>query len=80
MSSNVANEGFYNSLGFTTVARLTLGEDNPTWDKPPVPVDIVRKLHQLLLATLLISFQMVRKPQSKISVAEKPSGSIEDST
>ncbi|KIP08590.1 hypothetical protein PHLGIDRAFT_117096 [Phlebiopsis gigantea 11061_1 CR5-6] len=43
VSSNIANERFYNSLGFTTVERFTVGENNPAWDKPPVPIDIMTR-------------------------------------
>jgi len=41
-SSDVAtNTGFYNNLGFPTVAEVTLGDDNPTWKEPPVQVAIM---------------------------------------
>jgi len=40
-SSNVANTGFYEQCGFTTIAEFTLGEVNPTWTKPPVVVRIM---------------------------------------
>ncbi|KAK7695768.1 hypothetical protein QCA50_000405 [Cerrena zonata] len=41
ISSNVkANTGFYNSLGFQTVATIFLGDD-PDWHEPPVPVAIM---------------------------------------
>lgn len=41
VSSNISNEPFYNSLGFSTRANVILGDDNPTWHKPPVVVKIV---------------------------------------
>ena len=41
VSSNTANVKFYNSLGFHSVNRFSVGEDNPTWSKEPVFVDIV---------------------------------------
>ena len=41
VSSNVkVNTGFYNSLGFQTVATIYLGDD-PDWYEEPVPVAIV---------------------------------------
>lgn len=41
ISSNVkANTGFYNSLGFQTVATVFLGDD-PDWHESLVPVAIV---------------------------------------
>lgn len=41
-NSNVkANTAFYNSLGFVTVHELSIGDENPTWDEPPVKVAIV---------------------------------------
>ena len=36
-----ANTGFYNSLGFETVATTVAGNDNPTWTENPVVVSIV---------------------------------------
>jgi GNAT superfamily N-acetyltransferase len=42
MSSNVANNGFYNSHGFLTKAKIAMGSDNPTWDRPPIVVCLVR--------------------------------------
>ncbi|KAI0700775.1 hypothetical protein BC835DRAFT_367096 [Cytidiella melzeri] len=38
MSSNIVNTGFYNSHGFVTKVKITVGEDNPTWDRPPVVI------------------------------------------
>ncbi|KAI0700764.1 hypothetical protein BC835DRAFT_363837 [Cytidiella melzeri] len=38
MSSNIANTGFYNDHGFITKAKIILGQDNPTWDRPPVVI------------------------------------------
>lgn len=42
LSSNVLNDNFYHSLGFVTVAEMTLGEDNPTWNGPPIVLALVR--------------------------------------
>ncbi|KAF9527977.1 hypothetical protein CPB83DRAFT_894698 [Crepidotus variabilis] len=39
-SSNVANDAFYNSHGFFSVANDYLGDDNPKWDRKPVKVQI----------------------------------------
>ncbi|THH31289.1 hypothetical protein EUX98_g2866 [Antrodiella citrinella] len=42
VSSNVeANTSFYNQVGYRTIKMITLGEDDPTWTKPPVPVAIM---------------------------------------
>lgn len=40
-SSNPINTEFYNSHGFFTLAELLVGEDEPTWKKPPVPIALV---------------------------------------
>ncbi|KAI0787038.1 hypothetical protein BC629DRAFT_1735209 [Irpex lacteus] len=34
-SSNIANTGFYESLGFVTVIQNTVGESDPTWNEAP---------------------------------------------
>lgn len=50
-SSNVAaNTGLYNSLGFITVDTIYLGDDNPTWTEPPIPIDVVSTARLLLLS------------------------------
>ncbi len=41
-SSNVANRGFYESLGFVVIAQITLGETDPTWNEAPLVSDLVR--------------------------------------
>ncbi|KAI0796889.1 hypothetical protein C8Q75DRAFT_215845 [Abortiporus biennis] len=42
LSSNVkVNTVFYNNLGYETVDIFLLGEDNPKWDKEPVPVALM---------------------------------------
>ncbi|EKM56557.1 uncharacterized protein PHACADRAFT_253756 [Phanerochaete carnosa HHB-10118-sp] len=41
MSSNTINRGFYHELGFEIVATFYVGNDNPTWNEPPVPIDIM---------------------------------------
>jgi len=42
MSSNVdANTKFYNSLGFVTAAEIIVGDNNPTWGKPPVVIALM---------------------------------------
>ncbi|KAJ3525237.1 hypothetical protein NMY22_g10662 [Coprinellus aureogranulatus] len=41
VSSNIANEGFYNSHGFKGVSDIILGDNNPAWDKDPVTVRLV---------------------------------------
>lgn len=41
-SSNMkANSTFYQNLGFRSVHRFTVGEDNPAWNDPPVEVEFV---------------------------------------
>ena len=45
ISSNPANEGFYNTLGFKTEKEILLGDDNPTWTGPPIVVALVRALY-----------------------------------
>ena len=40
-STNVANRGFYASLGFRIATTFTLGGDNPSWHGKPVEFDIV---------------------------------------
>lgn len=35
-SNTKANTGYYNYLGFETVAEVTLGDENPTWRQEPV--------------------------------------------
>ena len=41
-SSNVANNPFYQSHGYEIIEEVKVGEDNPTWDREPVVVAIVR--------------------------------------
>lgn len=42
VSSNVkANTKFYNSLGFKAIAEMQLGDENPTWKKPPIVIAVV---------------------------------------
>jgi len=44
ISTNTVNNAFYESLGFFTVAQITLGDSNPKWKEPPVVVHaMVRK-------------------------------------
>ncbi|KAH8118698.1 hypothetical protein DFH11DRAFT_1568734 [Phellopilus nigrolimitatus] len=40
-ASNVANVAYYESFGFTTIALVTLGDDNPAWHDPPVLVPLM---------------------------------------
>ncbi|KAF7798331.1 hypothetical protein EIP86_009552 [Pleurotus ostreatoroseus] len=42
VSSNTANEGFYNSVGFVTRGEIVVGEGNKTWGRPPVVMHLVR--------------------------------------
>lgn len=50
LSSNIANTGFYNSLGFITVAEAQIGSENPTWHKPPIPVPLMVREPKLAYA------------------------------
>jgi len=47
-SSNILNTGFYESCGFTTIAEFTLGEANPTWDRPPVIIRLMERKPQTM--------------------------------
>lgn len=56
MSGNVqANEGFYNLFGYVTVCRFFLGDDNPDWTEPPVPIDVVSEPTHGLLEVVNLS-------------------------
>ena len=44
ISSNIANYAFYNSLGCETIARFTVGDDNPTWEGGPIVVMLASTL------------------------------------
>lgn len=41
LSSNIANTGFYNSMGFQVVDFAVVGEDNPDWHEAPVVLNIM---------------------------------------
>ena len=41
LSSNIANNDFYNSHGFVAVSDFSLGDNNPTWEKEPVVLTLV---------------------------------------
>ncbi|GJE95596.1 GNAT family N-acetyltransferase [Phanerochaete sordida] len=41
VSSNVANRGFYAAFGYKVARTLYLGDEDPTWTLPPVPIDIM---------------------------------------
>ncbi|EPT01386.1 hypothetical protein FOMPIDRAFT_1120624, partial [Fomitopsis schrenkii] len=42
LSSNIANTPFYESCGFKGVKEVVMGDNNPTWTKPPFKMLIVR--------------------------------------
>lgn len=48
-----ANTAFYNSLGYIAVERFYLGENNPAWDDPPVPIDLVRMVGHLIAFVMI---------------------------
>ncbi|KAI0265203.1 hypothetical protein BC834DRAFT_880529 [Gloeopeniophorella convolvens] len=41
LSSNIANTGFYNSVGFQTEVDVVLGDNNPSWHSDPVIVPLM---------------------------------------
>jgi len=45
-SSNIANTAFYESCGFVVVREFAIGDENPTWTKPPIIVRIMVREHQ----------------------------------
>ncbi|KAF8069256.1 hypothetical protein FPV67DRAFT_1115472 [Lyophyllum atratum] len=42
-SSNLENTAFYNKHGFETIHTMLLGDDNPTWQKKPIPISIMTR-------------------------------------
>ncbi|KAI5115698.1 hypothetical protein M0805_002562 [Coniferiporia weirii] len=44
-SSNLANTEFYNSLGFFTLAEVVVGDDNPSWTRPPVRIPLMIRIY-----------------------------------
>lgn len=44
LSSNPINTGFYNFHGFVEIGKVFIGEGNPTWNGPPLPVLLVSVL------------------------------------
>jgi len=49
-SSNEKNTGFYMSHGYSVIDEAIVGDNNPTWNGPPVPIKImVREPHQASL-------------------------------
>ncbi|EJD01506.1 uncharacterized protein FOMMEDRAFT_147997 [Fomitiporia mediterranea MF3/22] len=40
-SSNLANVAYYESFGFVRTADVSLGDDNPKWNGPPVIVPLM---------------------------------------
>ncbi|KAF9051762.1 hypothetical protein BJ165DRAFT_1451166 [Panaeolus papilionaceus] len=40
-SSNKDNTKFYNAHGFKTVKEVVVGDDNPTWNKPPIVLSLM---------------------------------------
>ncbi|KAH9950511.1 hypothetical protein B0H21DRAFT_723642 [Amylocystis lapponica] len=41
LSSNLESTEFFKSLGFSTISEVTLGEDNPTWDKASIIIQVM---------------------------------------
>ncbi|EPT01387.1 hypothetical protein FOMPIDRAFT_1120523, partial [Fomitopsis schrenkii] len=42
-TSNIKHTRFFERFGFATVNKFRVGEANPTWQRPPVIVRIVRR-------------------------------------
>lgn len=42
LSSNVINTPFYEHCGFSIAKELVMGDNNPTWTRPPFKMLIVR--------------------------------------
>ena len=40
-SSNIINHGFYTFHGFEVVGQVAIGENDPTWDRPAVVLELV---------------------------------------
>ena len=59
-SSNTANIPFYNHFGFQVKGQYVLGDDNPTYEGPPVVVVLVRDRNSFVRAAELLP-QMVRE-------------------
>ncbi|KAI0346912.1 hypothetical protein BDW22DRAFT_470807 [Trametopsis cervina] len=51
LSSNIKNTGFYNSLGFFTHGEIILGEDDPSWTRPPVIINLMVREYQSKVRT-----------------------------
>lgn len=45
LSSNPVNTDFYNSRGFVEFGKVIIGEGNPTWKEPPLPILLVCVTH-----------------------------------
>ncbi|PCH33455.1 hypothetical protein WOLCODRAFT_147551 [Wolfiporia cocos MD-104 SS10] len=47
-SSNAANTSFYERHGFRTVTQFVVGDENPSWDRPPVVASVMlREPHSM---------------------------------
>lgn len=51
-SSNSANTGFYNFLGFVEKGRIVLGENNPSWKKEPIVLLVVSQTDSIFFRIL----------------------------
>ena len=63
-SSNIANTGFYNSVGFVEKGRFVLGEDDPTWKEDPVIVLVVCLYHTSSFLRCLLIGMPIRWSES----------------
>ena len=66
MLTNLYTTGFYARFGFKVVESISLGEDNPTWEKGPVIACIVSMSCLIPCYTYLLygTSQMLREPVS----------------
>lgn len=58
-SSNIGNTRFYERHGFATIATVTLGEDDATWDEPPIVLKLVC-LHPQLTSVVDLHALIIR--------------------
>lgn len=53
LSSNPINTEFYNSHGFVEIGKAMIGEGNPTWNAPPLPILLVRVQYFRMVCNML---------------------------
>lgn len=55
LSSNPINTEFYNSHGFVEIGKAMIGEGNPTWTAPPLPILLVRVQYFRMVCNMLMN-------------------------